>query len=267
MAPGWQAALALGFELRAGRTVLARQRHHGPLVVQRPLYPEGDLCHVIVVHPPGGVVAGDDLHLDVAVGSGAQALLTAPAAGKFYRSQGATARWRQQLRVEGGGLEWLPQENIYYPGARVDLALDVHLAGAARFFGWEIGCFGLPARAAAFTGGRVHQRIALHLDGRCLLCERQLFDAAAIAAPWGLAGAASVGSLAVYPADDTALEAVRALAPAGVLLGATLLDDLLVCRARAAQAGALRAAFVAIWQALRPAWGGRAAQAPRIWAT
>ena len=37
----WRAELALEFEWRDGRTVLARRRHEGPLVVQKPLHPEG----------------------------------------------------------------------------------------------------------------------------------------------------------------------------------------------------------------------------------
>ena len=56
---GWSAELELGFAVVAGRTALVHNRHVGPLTVQRPFYPEGELAHVYLLHPPGGIVAGD----------------------------------------------------------------------------------------------------------------------------------------------------------------------------------------------------------------
>src|SRR3954471_15398906 len=85
---GWEASLDLEFATQGTRTFLARRASVGPLVVQRPFYPEGDVCHVYVVHPPGGVVGGDRLDLNIRARSGAHALITTPAATKFYRSDG-----------------------------------------------------------------------------------------------------------------------------------------------------------------------------------
>ena len=62
----WKASLALGFSFENQKTTLSRKVHDGPLVVQKPLYPEGgEVCHAIVVHPPGGIAGGDELTLDV----------------------------------------------------------------------------------------------------------------------------------------------------------------------------------------------------------
>jgi urease accessory protein len=77
---GWLASLTMEFQTLNARTVLGRRRHRGPLRVQRPFYPEGDVCHVYVLHPPGGVVGGDELRTEVVVQSSAAALLTTPAA-------------------------------------------------------------------------------------------------------------------------------------------------------------------------------------------
>ena len=56
---GWQARLDLEFALSQQKTVISKRRHSGPLTIQRPFYPEGDVCHLYLLHPPGGVVAGD----------------------------------------------------------------------------------------------------------------------------------------------------------------------------------------------------------------
>src|SRR5262245_57341527 len=95
VAQSWKAELGLRFARNGERTVLVDKRSEGPLVVQKPLYPEGDgVCHAIVVHPPGGIAGGDELHLDVNAAAGAHALLTTPGAGKWYRSAGPQARQR-----------------------------------------------------------------------------------------------------------------------------------------------------------------------------
>ena len=70
----WDAALDLGFEARRGRTVLTRRERSGPLAVQNVLYPEGDAAHVVVLHPPGGMVGGDQLRIAFECDAGAVAL-------------------------------------------------------------------------------------------------------------------------------------------------------------------------------------------------
>ena len=115
---GWQASLRLGFAPRAARTALVHREQRGPLAVQRPFYPEGDTCHLYLLHPPGGVVGGDRLDIEARTTGEAHALVTTPGATKFYLSAGHTAHQTQRLRVgAGGALEWLPQENIFFPGA------------------------------------------------------------------------------------------------------------------------------------------------------
>jgi urease accessory protein len=270
---GWQARLELAFQADEARTRLTHRLHHGPLMVQRAFYPEGPVCHVYVIHPPGGVVSGDQLSLQVALAPRSHALLTTPAAGKFYRRHGArTATLTQSLSIDGATLEWLPQENIYYPEANATLATVVRLSGDARFLGWEIGCFGLPARQEGIGEGSVRTRLELWCDDAPRLLERVTVDRNTVQARWGLIGHAACGTLLAHPAGSSHLELARSIAQSrstdpDLLLACTLVGNTLCCRGYAARADRLKQAFTDLWSQLRIALLGRAAIAPRIWKT
>jgi len=115
------ARLRLGFSDDAGVTRMTERSHFGPLRVQKPLYPEHpSICHAIIVHPPGGIVGGDELHIDATLGDQAHALLTTPGAGKWYRANGNLSHQYVTLQAAAGArLEWLPQETIFFNEARM----------------------------------------------------------------------------------------------------------------------------------------------------
>ena len=161
----WPASLHLRFSGDAAATRLAFCQHHGPLRVQRAFYPEGpSVPHVYMLHPPGGLAGGDELSIAIDVEPGAHALVTTPAAGKCYRSDGRAARQVQRLRAAAGStLEWLPQENIVFDGAHVRLETHVELDPQARFIGWDILCLGRPANQERFTRGFCRQKLELFL--------------------------------------------------------------------------------------------------------
>jgi urease accessory protein len=267
---GWQGRLTLGFEARGSRTVLAHRRRHGPLAVQRPFYPEDGVCHVYLLHPPGGVVGGDRLEVDVECTTGSQALLTTPGATKFYRSSGALATQAQCLVVGAGAvLEWLPQENILFPGARARLQTQVELQHDARLVLWEIHCLGRPTNDEPFDSGMLDSALSIYRDGRPLLLDRLRVNERNRHAPSLLAGQPVSGTLVLSHASDVECHAARALLPtdAGHRTAATLIDDLLVVRYLGASTERARAIFTAVWSAVRQTTLGRPALLPRIWAT
>ncbi len=267
---GWQAGIQLGFEARAGRTLLAHRARFGPLAVQRPFYPEGDLCHVYLLHPPGGVAGGDRLSIRAGTASGAAALITTPGAGKFYRSAGPRAEQTVHLSVaEGASLEWLPQENILYPGADLRMETRIELAPGARFFGWETHCLGLPANGERFDTGHADIGCRVERDGRPLLIERlSIGGERDLAGPAGLRGQPVVGTLYATCEDEALLQTCcNRLQETALDAGATLLDGLLVARLLAPTTAAVRACFVDLWRLLRPGVLGREAVEPRIWRT
>ncbi len=273
-ASGWRAALRLDYSVRAERTVIGARSHVGPLSVQRPFYPESDgTCHTYLLHPPGGVVGGDVLEIDITMQRGARSLITTPASGKFYRSGGAVAAQHIALRAEPGTcLEWLPQETLVFCGARVESNTRIELRGDARFIGWDILCLGRPASAESFRTGRVRQRIELWHDTTPLYLERADYDAGAIVmrSAWGLASQCVTATMLSTHGSAQTLDAVRGactpLANPGAF-AATLLRDVLVCRYLGPHAHTARRCLERAWEIVRPALMTKAACAPRIWST
>lgn len=268
---GWTAKLRLEYEFKNNRTVLSCNRHSGPLVVQRPLYPENDVCHTYILHPPGGVVGGDQLEIDVVAGSETATLLTTPGATKFYRSGGSEGIQLQRLVVEPNGtLEWFPQENILFPGAQARIKTRIDLANTARFMGWEILCLGLPTNEQRFTTGQADTALSLYRDGKPVFQDRLRVngekDLDALA---GLHGFPVCATFIATGVTSLLLQALREIVSQEkkALYGVTLLDDLLVARYLGYSTFAARHLFTDIWKVLRPEIFDKAASVPRIWAT
>jgi urease accessory protein len=266
---GWLASLDLEFAAQGSRTVLARRSHVGPLVVQRPFYPEGGVCHVYLVHPPGGVVGGDRLELRTQVRDGAHVLVTTPSATKFYRSEGRVASQSQDIALGAATFEWLPQETILFPDAYANIATRVRLTQRSRFIGWEIVCYGRPASGLAYASGRAHQDFELWLNDVPLVLDHLRLDGAGASmhSHFGLAGHTALGTLFAFPADDALLESARTVLVNGVLAACSKVDGVLVCRAIGPHADAVRKHLASIWSLIRPQVAGKPATPPRIWAT
>jgi urease accessory protein len=264
IAASWKASLDLGFERRGDRTVLATRRHDGPLVLQKPLYPEGgEVCHAIVVHPPAGMAGGDELELRAKAATGAHALLTTPGAGKWYRSAGPRAAQRLRFDV-AGALEWLPQETIVFSGARAQLDTEVRLGAHARYLGWEILCLGRTGSGEKFARGELRLSTRVFRDDKLLWLERgriegggMLLESAA-----GLQGRTVCATLvAACPMVD--LAACREIES----LAVTQLPGVLVARYLGDSSEQAKRLFARLWAVLRPALFGREAAEPRIWRT
>lgn len=272
---GWHAALELGFESCAGRSVLRTRRHAGPLRVQKALYPEGDcVCHAIVVHPPGGIVGGDRLEIQVTLGAGAHALITTPGATKWYCSAGDCAVQHVGIRVDAGAaMEWLPLETIVFDGARAAQHIDIDLQPGARYIGWEMTCLGRTASGERFTQGSFTQRLALRMNGKPLFLEFARIEGGSpiLQSAAGLAGRSVSATMLVASArsERDLIAALREVAVRdGDLAGVTQVSAapaVLVARYLGGSAQAARAYFSALWQLARPAVLGRDAVSPRIW--
>ena len=263
---GWQATLDLRFQQAGGKTVLASAQHVGPLTVQRPFYPEEETCHLYLLHPPGGIVGGDELTISAHLAPGCHTLITMPGASKFYRSSGAQALLRQQLTLAPQAtLEWLPQDAIFFPGANARLSTTFHLCASSTLLAWDLLCLGRPVIGETFSHGTLSNRLEVWVDEIPLLVERlhlQEGELSSVAeCPW-------VGTLLCYPATDALLDGVRdALAPLGLYAGASLTDRLLTVRFLSDDNLICQQVMRDVWQFLRPHLTGKSPVLPRIWLT
>ena len=276
-ASAWLGRLALCLESTPQGTQLTRSTHEGPLRVQRVLRPEGVECpHLYLLHPPGGVVGGDRLQTEVELGARASVLLTTPAAQKLYRSAGATSEISNVLKLaEDARLEWLPSETLAFPAARATTTTRVELSGGAAFVGWDIACYGMPARGEVFDAGHVVSRFELYRGQSPLLLESFELGGAAdvLGGAFALRGHPVVANLYAVPPrggiEPALLDSVRAALPESdaALCSVSSLGELLVVRALGGNVEGVRDCLVRAWQVLRPALLSRPAVLPRVWAT
>jgi urease accessory protein len=232
----------------------------------------------VLVHPPGGIVGGDALHLAISLAAEAHALVTTPGATRFYRSAGAEASQSLEVVASAGSrLEWLPLETIAYSGCEATNRMRFELGAGAEMIGWDVTALGLPASARPFEAGRFAQ--AIELPGRWL--ERATIDAGdtrLLDSPLGWAGRRVLatmwfasGDALAAPRREALLAAAREVAhshPLQATTGATAPhDDVVVVRALADRVEPAMALLRGVWRAWRPLAWALAATAPRVWAT
>lgn len=270
----WEAELTLCYEQRAQRSVLTQRQHRGPLVVQKPFYPEGDaVCHSIIVHPPGGNVAGDRLSINVNVAAGAHALITTPGATKWYRSESDLAEQHVALKLAAGAsLEWLPQEAIVFNSTRARQTISVELADDARYVGWDILVLGRIASHERFAQGHYEQVWRITRNGVPLWVERgRIGDGSTmLTSPVGFAGCPVAATLiAAGNAPNAALVAAcRAITVSDqARVAITAMPQVLSARYLGHRVEDAKSFLQSIWRELRPHYFGRAVRTPRIWST
>ena len=170
-----QGHLELRAEARAeGRTVLAHQSFRVPYHVGK-AYPDPDtgVLLVQVANPTAGILSGDELRLDIAVGEGAKLLVTTPSASRVYAMKSGEAVCRQRFAVAADGwLEMLPEplvphrDSVYLQHTTLEMA-----EGAGVFFVDQL----LPGRIGhgeTWAWRKLVLDLDVRLNGRPVLRER-----------------------------------------------------------------------------------------------
>jgi urease accessory protein len=265
----WQGHIDLLFQSEGGNTILRRSYAHAPLKIQRPFYPEPNICHTVILHSAGGMVGGDRLSYQIDLEPASQALITTAAAAKIYRSNGAFAQ--QQININLGAnayLEWLPQDTIIFDRAQYQQNLRVDLAVGSTFCAWDIVRLGRSARQETFTHGSWQNALEVWQDGKPLWIDRQKITGDQWQSLQASAGQPLLGIL-LWLGGSVSAEIVaqaRVLAPQSEIgWGVTSVAGGLVCRYRGSDRQAAQKWFIAVWNLLRQKYRDRSACSPRVW--
>ena len=274
----WQGHLSLHYRQDAERCTV-HDRHSGPLRVLQSLYPEGPgICHNVLVHPPGGLVGGDVLRIEVQVDPGAHALITTPGATRFYRSLGETAVQDLVARMSPGSrLEWLPLETLCYRRTLAENRMRFELAPGAEMMGWDVLALGLPASGEVFDEGRYTQQIELPgvwlergtVDGsdRLLLDSPLGFAGRSVLATLWFAGGSALATARREALLDAAREPMGAHALRDTAGASAPHDELVVVRVLAHRVEPAMSLLTEVWKRWRQLAWALPAQVPRVWRT
>ncbi|MEN8391726.1 urease accessory protein UreD [Acinetobacter indicus] len=276
----WFAQLELGFKGAENRTALEHRKHHGPVRVQKMLWPEKTgVCHAIIVHPPAGIAGGDHLTFQMSAEQAAHALVTTPGAGKWYKTNQKQAFQHIDITVKDTSIfEWLPQETMLFNGAHANSETRVVLDDSASFIGWDMLVLGRQARHETFTEGSYQNRFQLYRNNKLLITDRLSFSGNDrwLSSCLGMNGHAVMASFWAVPPEkfrskfylDQQIDQIRELIMRmDIKVTLTLLDDVVTARYLGDDVRQCHDAFAAIRAKLRHYWFDLDEEFPRIWRT
>jgi urease accessory protein len=277
-----QASLELEFRLPkgTGRTLLAASQQEPPLRVVR-AFPQEDGSALAHLHNvSGGLLGGDDLRLQVRVGSGASAQITTTGATRIYRprAEAADTVQRNEITVaEDGLLEYVPDPLIPFAGACFRQHSVIRLAAGAGLFWWEALAPGREARGEVFAYERVAMKTAVLASERLIAAENIALEPARYS-PGALARLGPYRYWATFyicqvgrerkfwlHAEETLRECAVGMAEPGETLWgiSALVEHGLVVRCLARRGHVLLPGLRRMWAAAKMLIYGRAAIPPR----
>tara|TARA_B110000240_G_scaffold51227_1_gene58609 strand:- start:384 stop:1274 length:891 start_codon:yes stop_codon:yes gene_type:complete len=284
----WFASLALQLGHCEYGTQLTKTKRCGPLTIQKAFYPEGrDCAHLYLLHPPAGIVSGDELQISIDVQQNAHTLVTTPGANRFYRARtdlsiGDPKQTQiTQINLEANAkCEHFPLETLVYNQANGVNNVEVRLQDSSVYCGWDMTCLGLPSSNQQFTAGRFTQLNTLYRDDILIYHDKVIIEPESNIQHHaaGLAGNTVFGTFLAYAPKSQVSDAQRTQLieqlrvvikqhHASSLVSITDIRQLLVMRYLGQQAHQCKSLFIELWKLVRPLYMKRQGVQPRIWFT
>lgn len=266
----WQASLELEFlQNRQGKTIMSRNLHYGPLMVQRPFYQE-EVCHVYLLHPPGGVAFCDNLSVKATAFENSHCLITTPGATKFYKSNGRQSLFTQEFVIKDhASLEFLPAQNIYYKGTNTKVTTAFYLEGEAKFAFRDVSKCGMKDETMPFEHSSLFNRILVYKNQKLVLNETCFIDGMD-----DYLSKAAINNhpyLGTYMSNALSLDLIEYLAEHlkhdSYTFCLSNVDDIFIARFLGDDNQSIEKAIVKLWLESREQVIGFKPSIPRIWST
>ena len=249
----------------AGRSRIASMHQSGSSRFRLPRRPPDAPLEAVLLNTAGGMTGGDRFETDVAVGPGAEAVISSQAAERIYRRSTGTARVETRLTATGDGrLWWLPQETIVFNRAAVARSLTADVDSGATLLALEAVVLGRTAMGERLTDIAMTDAWRIRRDGRLVFADTTRLEGDAVSVMNGAAtggGAVAFATmLLVAPEAERHVEPLRAaLDGLPGEAGVSGFEGVTVVRLLAASGQALLAL------AARAATVVRGTPMPRVW--
>jgi urease accessory protein len=237
--------------------VLVERRFTLPLQVLEPIDLDGDgVATLMLLNPTGGLLAGDRLDTEIALGPGCRVCCSTPSATRVYRSPGPPAVQRVAIEIgSGASLEWHPDHLIPSPGARLGQSTEISMAVDATLLYLDAWALGRAARGEAWGFDGLDSGLLVRDPAGPLLRERSVLGRPPQDGLGGTEGFGYVATVAAIRPDRREWEALAralqddvAVAAAGCRAGVTTLGrGGVLARVLSPSAPALHAAVEALW--------------------
>ncbi|WP_138464775.1 urease accessory protein UreD [Poseidonocella sp. HB161398] len=260
------AAAAVSFALRSGRTVLERLAQRGSAKAMLPKVHRAE-PELVFLNTAGGLTGGDRIGFSLDLAPGTRAVATTQTAERAYASLAETgpAEMRVRLRAGAGArLDWLPQETILFDRAALHRRTEIDLDGDAECLWCESIVLGREAMGETLAELDFRDTRMIRRDGRPVLAEPLRICTGTLAqrgAPSGLGGARALATIAlIAPGAEDLAPRLRPLCEAeGLRAAVSGWDGRLVIRALAARPHDLRRWMAHVLTDLR------GQPLPRVW--
>ena len=157
-----------------GQTVLAGQSFRAPFHVGKAYWDEeGAALRVQVVNPTAGILEGDKLETEVAVGARAALLVTTPSASRVFHMRTGEAVASQKFSVEAGGwLEFLPEPLVPHDRSSFRQTTEIEVAEGGEIAFADLLMPGRIARGETWAWKRLRLELSVRVGGELILRER-----------------------------------------------------------------------------------------------